>query len=87
MKHLGVFNSASIPVSEGEYGTLYLYASDMREVKIYFKKTEPRYQVKYVAVLCGCDTYDVYKYEYYEPNPDKLKSFIGNLIERALLSK
>lgn len=87
MKFLGVFNSQNIPVSNDEYGQLLEYANECREIRIYFKREEPFYQVSYIAILTErketYETFEVYEYDYFNPRDKHIKSYIKGLVERS----
>ena len=87
MKSIGIFNSQNIPISTDEYGTLLVYTKDDREIRIYYRKEEPFYQVAYVAILLErtltFETFDVFEYEYYNPNDKDVKSYIRALVETS----
>ena len=87
MKSIGIFNSQNIPISTDEYGTLLVYTKDDREIRIYYRKEEQFYQVAYVAILLErtltFETFDVFEYEYYNPNDKDVKSYIRALVETS----
>ena len=61
MKSIGIFNSQNIPISYDEYGQLLEYANGCREIRIYYKRKEPYFQVAYIAILTErTTTYDTY---------------------------
>lgn len=88
MKFLGVFNSQNIPVSTDEYGQLLEYANECREIRIYYKRKEPYYQVSYIAILSErTETYEmfeVYEYDYFDTSDKHVKSHIKGLVERSV---
>lgn len=87
MKSIGTFNSQNIPISTDEYGTLLTYTKDEREIRIYYRKEEPFYQVAYVAILVirtpTFETFEVFEYEYINSKDIDVKSYIKTLVESA----
>jgi len=87
MKSIGTYNSQNIPISTDEYGTLLTYTKDEREIRIYYRKKEPFYQVVYVAILVvrtpTFETFEVFKYEYFSHNDVTVKSHIKALVETS----
>lgn len=85
MKSKGTFYSQNIPISTDEYGTLLAYTKDEREIRIYYKKEDPYFKVAYIAVLCErtekYETFEVFEYEYFNPNDVAVKSHIKALVE------
>lgn len=88
MKFLGVFNSQNIPISNDKYGQLLEYAKDDREIRIYYKKEEPYFQIAYVAILNErtetYETFEVFEYEYFNTTDKDIKSYIKGLVERSV---
>ena len=86
MKSLGVFNSQNIPISTDGYGTLLAYTKYDREIRIYYRKEEPFYQVAYVAILLertpAFETFEMFKHEHFNPNDLDVKSYIKALVEK-----
>ena len=87
MKSIGTYNSQNIPISTDEYGTLFTYTKDEREIRIYYKRKEPYFQVAYVAILTErtetYETFEVFKYEYFSHNDVTVKSHIKALVETS----
>ncbi len=87
MKCIGVFNSQNIPISDDEYGQLLEYANGCREIRIYYKRKEPYFQVAYVAILTErtetYETFEVFEYEYFNTTENHIKSYIKGLVEKA----
>ena len=88
MKSIGIYNSQNIPISNDEYGQLLDYTKDDVEIRIYYKKDEPFYQVAYVAILNNrtetYETFEVYEYEYFNTTDKLIKSHIKGLVEKAV---
>lgn len=88
MRSLGFFNSRNIPISNDNHGTLFGYTKDDREIRIYFKKEEPYYQVVKVAILVertGTDEmFELFEYNYYHNDERNVKAFIKELVEQAI---
>lgn len=88
MKSIGVFNSQNIPISDDEYGQLLEYANGCQEIRIYYKRKEPYFQVAYIAILTErtttYDTFEVFEYEYFHTNDKVVKSFIRKLVEMSI---
>lgn len=87
MKSIGKFYSQNIPISTDEYSTLFTYTEDEREIRIYYKREEPFYQVTYVAILVErtetYETFEVFEYEYFSSNDVTVKTYIKALIETS----
>lgn len=88
MKSLGIFNSRNIPISNDNLGTFFEYTKDDREIRIYFKKEEPYYQVVNVAILVeraeAYETFELFEYNYYHNDEIYVKAFIKELVEQAI---
>lgn len=88
MKSIGIFNSQNIPISDDEYGQLMDYTKDDIEIRIYYKKEEPYFQVAYIAVLTErtetYETYELFEYEYFNTTDKHIKSHIKGLVERSV---
>jgi len=88
MKSIGVFNSQNIPISDDEYGQLLEYANGCREIRIYYKRKEPYFQVAYIAILTKrtetYETFEVFEYEYFHTNDNVVKSFIRKLVKKSI---
>ena len=85
MKSLGIFNSRNIPISNDNHGTLFEYTKDDREIRIYFKKEEPYFQVVNVAILVeraeAYETFELFEYNYYHNDERNVRVFIKELVE------
>lgn len=87
MKYLGKFSDYNIPVSNELYGTLFCFAKENIEIRIYFQREHP-YYVEYIAVLDVLtdtySTYQVYEYSYFSESIEAVKQHVCGIIENAI---
>lgn len=87
MKYIGQYSDFNIPFSDEQYGTLFCFAKENIEVRIYFNREHP-YCVEHIAVLvCLTDTYSTYKvydYKYFSKNMEEVKKHVKDMIEREI---